>query len=427
MNIVTHTQALVTKADEETSAREAALNQTNTAIAAIEKKFKELATTRDRLMAEGMNKSEVELKMQEVEAKRVALVANQSGQKSTVEEAKVARKNLEVWTSLAQLCEEKLRQVEIPELGRIRDFQTQISAELRFEKNVAKSCRLWIGESHRPIREFELPVKSAIERIRRGVVPAALEWVPQEWLPARPSSSARHVGDSSVVLIAAKGDVLSELYFVWETETVVPLRPEVHWTEIETRPRYANQWNSPLDEVSVLKKVKWGGSEAALTEQLAKIFEKWIVDLDSETKDPFLGALVEKVREATQPVDQVIYSKNTSVLKTGEIEKRIGASFRKFVDAPWTAKTKGLLANLKYYCEQGERPRFNSCEVEGAYGFRLRTRDHNWIRGRVYVVPDALPYESESNDIPEINNNYGSSAMVRQGRLILSVEGESRD
>jgi len=425
MNIVTHTRELVSKADEEISSGDLVLKQAGKEIAATEKKLSELATTKDRLMAEGLNKNEVELKMQELEEKRVVFLEKQSTQQATVEAAKAARSALDALELLAQLCDEKLNQVEIPELGRICDFQAQLSVELRFQEGVAKTCRLWIGESNRPVREFELPVKSSIDQVRRGIVPAALKWVPSEWLPVRSSNSNRHESDSAIILVEPKVSALSELYFIGETRTWVPLRPDIQWMETERRSRNPHDWNSPQDEVSVMKKVKWGVSEDALGEQLAKKFEECVLDLDRKSEDPFLAMVEEKIREATQPVDQTIYARNTVLLKTGEIEKRIGASFRQFVDAPWTAETKGLWANLKYYCEQGERPRFYCCEVDGAYGFRLRTRDHNWIRGRLYVVPDALPYESGSSDVPEIQKNYGSSVLVRLGRLILKVEDET--
>ena len=156
-------------------------------------------------------------------------------------------------------------------------------------------------------------------------------------------------------------------------------------------------------------------------EQLVKSLVDRVVNLDESSENPFLNELAEKVKEVTQPADQVAYRENKTLQKTGEIEKTIAPYFKKFIDAPWTEATNGYIANFKYYCEQGERPRFYNHDTEGVYGFRLRTRDHSWINGVLYVVPKSFPYESTSEDAPEIKSigYHHEKVVARLGRLIM--------
>lgn len=62
-----------------------------------------------------------------------------------------------------------------------------------------------------------------------------------------------------------------------------------------------------------------------------------------------------------------------------------------FKDAPWSSSQDGDLALLKHML--GTRsPVYAWNEPEdGLYGFRVRSSDHTWIRGEVYLAPEAIP------------------------------------
>ncbi len=72
-------------------------------------------------------------------------------------------------------------------------------------------------------------------------------------------------------------------------------------------------------------------------------------------------------------------------LPSGEIVKRIKHDWDAFVQAPWSGAISGTLALTKHLLESGERPKFWNEHFEGTYGFRIRTRDHDWVLGRVYL------------------------------------------
>jgi hypothetical protein len=76
------------------------------------------------------------------------------------------------------------------------------------------------------------------------------------------------------------------------------------------------------------------------------------------------------------------------------------------------------LALLKYHSENGEKARFWSGDFEGHYGFRLRTRDHSWIEGDIYILP-AADADSKKDSAKMLHYKNNSHSL---GRLFLTVE-----
>ena len=107
-------------------------------------------------------------------------------------------------------------------------------------------------------------------------------------------------------------------------------------------------------------------------------------------------------------------------LPSGEIGANIKEDWAAFVACPWAGDVKGALALLKYHAENGEKPRFWSEDYEGHFGFRLRTRDHTWIVGELFIVPDEPPPSGRERMTVEPD-----SAVASLGRLHLKV-GETR-
>jgi hypothetical protein len=107
-------------------------------------------------------------------------------------------------------------------------------------------------------------------------------------------------------------------------------------------------------------------------------------------------------------------------LTSGEIGSSIKDDWAAFVACPWAADVRGPLALLKYHAENGEKPRYWSEEYEGHFGFRLRTRDHTWIVGELFIVPgEPTPSGRERMTV-------GRDGLVASlGRLHLKV-AESR-
>jgi hypothetical protein len=83
-----------------------------------------------------------------------------------------------------------------------------------------------------------------------------------------------------------------------------------------------------------------------------------------------------------EPADEEIGS--------AEIEERIKEHWEAFMTCSWSGAIEGALALLKYSVENRERVRFWSGDFKNHYGFRLRTRDHDWLVGEVFVATPPM-------------------------------------
>lgn len=111
---------------------------------------------------------------------------------------------------------------------------------------------------------------------------------------------------------------------------------------------------------------------------------------------------------------EVAYLATAAPLNSKATFEQIKSDWLRFVQAPWSSEVRGPLAKLKYLSENGERARFWCEEIANHYGFRLRTRDHTWLIGRLFVDTRI----GEPKDQPEIEipmNGYGEPFGYRAG------------
>ena len=129
--------------------------------------------------------------------------------------------------------------------------------------------------------------------------------------------------------------------------------------------------------------------------------------------------LQSQVSELTTP--KPIFRPSVESADTNEIFKRIKSDWEAFLKCPWAKEIQGTLALLKYYVENGERARFWSGEFENLYGFRLRSRDHDWIKGNIFIDVSGKP--ASGKEPLEFHDKHGGW-VVRIGRMYLLVESE---
>lgn len=106
---------------------------------------------------------------------------------------------------------------------------------------------------------------------------------------------------------------------------------------------------------------------------------------------------------------------------SAEVERTISAHWATFVQSPWHAGVTGQLALLKYLTERGEQPRFWAGPFENHYGFRLRTRDHDWLVGDLYVEG---PSAASSTGIEVHERGEWGYSIASVGSLKLRVKRE---
>lgn len=140
-------------------------------------------------------------------------------------------------------------------------------------------------------------------------------------------------------------------------------------------------------------------------------------------KNPLLARVRSEVVKQTTRTP--LFKECTEHLTSDEIYQRIKPEWDGFKNCAWSGMVSGVLALLKYHVENGERARFWSGAFEGQYGFRLRTRDHTWIVGQLYL--DASDKSGNSKKPiqvhPASNRQYGEGAwqVASVGGLFIRV------
>ena len=108
------------------------------------------------------------------------------------------------------------------------------------------------------------------------------------------------------------------------------------------------------------------------------------------------------------------------------IEKEVGMYWKAFITSPWADEIVGpAVIMLKHLCEKGvETPHIWTLEHKGHYGFRVRTRDHSWIVGKIYCPPSAL---SRTSPIDEEVVYMPTGRIVKVGEAAIYVAGFQKD
>jgi hypothetical protein len=119
------------------------------------------------------------------------------------------------------------------------------------------------------------------------------------------------------------------------------------------------------------------------------------IDLSRSYPENELAELV-RTRVLAQTVASTPYMPMSEHLSSAQVSAKIQADWAAFVNCPWARDIDDDVALLKYHAENGERPRFWSEEFEGHFGFRLRTRDHSWLTGQVFIMPGGRAPDGES-------------------------------
>jgi len=268
-----------------------------------------------------------------------------------------------------------------------------------------------------------LPVKPGSGRYRDSDPPGAISWAfsrgPSRALWAQPagSNSAKRRGTTR-----DDGDN-EKLAYVFE-ETCEILLP----TDLINSGRNAD-----------------GGAESTLSRYLAAPYPNWRV-LDAATvlkselseaggaidiASPEGGPLLLCIKAAIRNLGsgKPPFEPAPGPIPSGEIEKKIEKHWRRLADSPWSGAIGGDLASLKFNVERGEQARFWVGVCKGHYGFRLRTRDHSWLMGELYVPPESDPSHEHDGGVLRVLRHGSTDAthtIATVGDMTLRVR-EVRD
>lgn len=119
--------------------------------------------------------------------------------------------------------------------------------------------------------------------------------------------------------------------------------------------------------------------------QLAGVKEVNVADTTNHNSlTAHIASVVEQATTSTS-----WFTRQEQCLTSTEIHKQIQAEWHALAVCAWTKDVTDQYALLKYHVENGEKARFWSSPFAHHFGFRLRTRDHTWLVGRLYIDPTA--------------------------------------
>lgn len=125
------------------------------------------------------------------------------------------------------------------------------------------------------------------------------------------------------------------------------------------------------------------------------------LDLDQSYTEPFLTRIQEQVIAST--VDSMGWPRNKEYPNSDQVFAKIKDDLALLALAPWSDDIGGDWAKFKYTLENGERPRVWNKEHVDHYGIRVRTRDHSWLVGGIYI--DRTEPPGSAGDPIEISHD----------------------
>lgn len=234
------------------------------------------------------------------------------------------------------------------------------------------------------------------------IPPTSLSWVPK---------SSQHPAAATPAL-----EVLNHIVYIEDTDRIL----------IREKPDAQVQASRQLSGQAAAYARAFGSLEDALRRYVDELRALESVDLSDAKALPLLGEVVRDAcrKIAADTVGGPKFLPGQRRLSDGQIYKLVGAYWRAFLDAPWEESTEGSYALLKYLCTRDETPSFFSYGTHGHFGFRVRTPDHEWIRGEIYCPPEYFsPTEAPALEV--INRPLGPDWLVELGPVKFLIRGKT--
>ncbi|NBV21461.1 MAG: hypothetical protein EBS05_06000 [Proteobacteria bacterium] len=261
-----------------------------------------------------------------------------------------------------------------------------------------KQCTISVASRH----QLELTIKPSDQHFWKNFRPATLRWLPAIDSNESPQEWQKHYNDEQSLHRHAKGSNEEVRVFFASGTAQFILSQKLNWR------RGDQNFEDEFADIAIALGVKLKG--------LVEV-ERNTLDLgQSYGESPFFAHA--RSEAVTHTSSKPLFKESAEVLTSVEIYKCIKDDWDAFVNCPWSKQISGVLALLKYHVENGERVRFWSGDFENQYGLRLRTRDHDWIVGQLFIEKSQKAATSKTMmTIHKSQNNEVASL----GRLFLCV------
>jgi hypothetical protein len=303
---------------------------------------------------------------------------------------------------LEHLGEKKLGAEVLPSLEAAASHVTVTQSDLTLDKEgVVIKAHVRFAKH----RVGEVSISPDYYRYAKFFRPKPLEWLPSLAGESAAVEEPRHHGEPLRVFIVE--DKLAIL---------LPAKYNFHYK------RDLVSWNGARQEESVPELVTGDKAPFVLASNLLANALKnagGTVRLDKTYSDKFLKRICEEIEALT--LEKLRWTKNTEYPDSEKVLAFIRDDLSLLAAAPWSDGIRGPWAKLKHTLENGERPRVWRKEYVDHYGLRLRTRDHTWLVGSMFI--DRTQQPGKPGEPIEITRD---ERIGRIGRMHLWVN-EYRD
>lgn len=171
----------------------------------------------------------------------------------------------------------------------------------------------------------------------------------------------------------------------------------------------------------------FGSWEDALTASIKELSCHGTLDLKAQGNLPMLGELVREAWEiaASGVTSNKVFPGGQGRLSESKINDLIGPYWRAFIDSPWEPSINGTYALLKHRCARGEIPNVYAFDIQGHFGFRVRTPDHDWIIGEIYCPPENYSPTELPDSMKLINHAGDEDWFAELGPVKFLIRGRS--
>lgn len=254
----------------------------------------------------------------------------------------------------------------------------------------------------------DVAIRNAHERYLPGWVPEALRWLP---LPGTstatdPWSQRPAWEPERIVFVAAERVILAPGPIV-----------------IRSRDKTFRNSRWEYDEVT------FDGLVISCAERIQKELgaEPIVIDMHQQQPSPIQARIIQMIRDRT--TDNSPWTKAPGSSQVTGVAPDLTHMWKQLCACLWSREFVGAAAKLKYLLEEGrEQVRVWSLDYLGHSGFRMRTRDHSWLVGEVYVTAPAPSLDVQTlselvtaSVIRNPNNPNNQSRIITCGGWYISV------
>lgn len=389
-------------------AAEESIRKLKSSVAEIDKELEEKTKKRDDALSEGLNVEPIDGKISDIRSRRVAVESEIVSHQAVLAEKPPIAPDYTIILQAAEVLDGESN-ADVDEVDSTDEVLYCLG------KEIAKI--VWDGQGHPTevswVSGSRLSISGAGKRFGVDLRPSELGWLPK--LPRQRIDIDG--GDKSRV--QSHDMRYSNRVFLVRPEVRIVHRKPLSLTPDQARKLgiYTNVHIKLEHESLVLERL--------LVEEALGL-TNGVLDLEAAVQPSGLHRAVQEI-VLSRTTTEVLFPTVNDTPTSDVVYSKIKNEWSLFVRAPWSSKIDGALCKLKYTVESGERPRFWQLTNADHYGYRVRTRDHSWITGVLFV--DRTETASAAGVPIQLvaAESYSSQrSLIKVGRMYLTAE-EERD